>query len=62
MTQKQTISEIKRVEEDIRLLKLMKLKVKNGFLSKSIPLQIKQQKRLLKQLKSPAIVNIILDK
>ena len=62
MNQTQTISEIKRVEEDIRLLKVMKLKVKNGFLSKSIPLQIKQQKRLLKQLKRSAIVDIIIDK
>jgi hypothetical protein len=60
MNQNQTISEIKRVEEDIRLLKIMKLK--GGFLAKSIPLQIKQQKRLLKQLKRSAIVTIIIDK
>ena len=54
--------EIQRVKDDIKNLIKLKETVQYGFLRKSIPIQIKQQKMLLKQLKSNTIKNIIENK
>ena len=43
-------TEIERLEKDIENLKRLKKEIKYGFLKKSIPMQIKHQKKLLKQL------------
>lgn len=43
-------TEIERLEKDIENLKRLKKEIKYGFLKKSIPMQIKHQKELLKQL------------